>query len=231
MAFYRVGITDFWWDQANIKLADSIPQSIDEGVRGSRYLLAVITKQYFAKHWTRKELDAMEILQRPVIPVCVGVSSDDVRNFSLALATRRAVEFSNNPEYVADEVSDLLGRDPETIFAKFAETREQQIAFWGMALLFVRAALGILAPDSRRRLAVLDKNREKVDLPSWKRHMESELNYTAAEIRNVRAKLPPLGDDDAALAIVALIKRSSNGWFPTYPEEIAALRRAGIETW
>lgn len=229
-AFYRAGITHFWWDRSQIKLSDSIPHKIDEGIVDSRYLLAIVTKEYLSKYWTRQELDAIRTLQRPVIPVWVGVTATDVSNFSPALAARRAVEVLDDPEGVAFEVADLLMADPETLFAKFKDRREELKVFWGLALLFVRSALGVLEESEQRELTALDQRRPS-NLPTWRQHMETELGYASAKIKAIRRKLQPLQDDDAALAITALIKRSGEVWFPTYSEEIAALKRAGIDTW
>ena len=84
---YYVGVTSFWWDALSIKSADSIPQSIDDGIRRSKCLLAVIGPAYFSKHWTQAEINAIKMIERPVIHVWLYVTQEAVREFSPTLAS------------------------------------------------------------------------------------------------------------------------------------------------
>lgn len=228
---HYVGVTSFWWDSLSIKPADSIPQSIDDGIRRSKCLLAIIGTAYFSKPWTQAELNAIRVIERPVIPVWIDVTQEAVREFSPTLASIRAIHYDDCPDYVAHQVAELLRKDPESHFAKAQPRREELTAFRGLVYLYVHAVLGTLDDKARRQMDNTYNRNRVPGTKTWRKHIEAELHLSPGQIRSMRDELPPLSDTDTALSITAIIKRSGNVWFPTYSNELEALRRAGFETW
>jgi len=192
--------------------------------------LAIVTPLYFQKTWTRVELDAAQNLGVPVIPVWVDVTKNDVARFSPILATRKAIADFDTFSDVAEQIAGALLRDESVAFTKFKDKREELILYWGMAWLYVRQCLGILEKRSSRQLAALDRRRGPGE-PTWKERMRTELALSQPEIREMRQRFPMLTDEDASLAILAIVKRKKDVWFPTYPNELEALKKAGIDTW
>lgn len=101
-----------WYDDYEIKLGDSIPRKIDEGL-GSRFGVVVLSPSFFAKNWPKKELEAL--LQREadegvkvVLPVWHQVTVEDVRSHSRLLAMKKAAMMSKGVNAVADDIVEVI---------------------------------------------------------------------------------------------------------------------------
>jgi TIR domain len=97
-----------WYDEYEIKLGDSIPKKIDEGL-GSRFGIVVLSPFFFAKNWPKKELEAL--LQREadegvkiILPVWHQVTAEEVRKHSKMLATKKAAIMSKGVTAVVEEI-------------------------------------------------------------------------------------------------------------------------------
>jgi hypothetical protein len=84
-----------WFDEFELKVGDSLRESIDLGLVNSRYGIVILSKAFFAKRWTQYELDglsAKEIGGRKVIlPVWHNISRNQILAFSPTLADKVAV--------------------------------------------------------------------------------------------------------------------------------------------
>lgn len=88
-----------WYDEFSLNLGDSLVSSIDKGLNNSRYGLVIISKNFLNKKWTdyeyksliTKEINDVECL----LPIWHNVTKEDVRNFSLYLADKVALDTSN----------------------------------------------------------------------------------------------------------------------------------------
>lgn len=65
-----------WIDEREIKIGESVVQKIDEGLKKSSYVLALLSEHSIASHWVQKELSLaysteMEGAQSIIIPVLV----------------------------------------------------------------------------------------------------------------------------------------------------------------
>jgi len=85
-----------WYDEFELRVGDSLRQSIDRGLVTSEYGIVVLSKAFFSKNWPQYELNgltAREIEGRKVIlPVWYGVGKEDVLKVSPPLADKVAVE-------------------------------------------------------------------------------------------------------------------------------------------
>ncbi len=84
-----------WYDEFELRVGDSLRQSIDRGLVNSRYGIVVLSPAFFAKNWPQYELNgltAREMRGRKVIlPVWHKVTRDDILKFSPTLADKVAV--------------------------------------------------------------------------------------------------------------------------------------------
>lgn len=48
-----------WFDEFELTVGDSLRRNIDNGLAKSRYAVVVLSPAFFAKEWTKKELDAL----------------------------------------------------------------------------------------------------------------------------------------------------------------------------
>jgi len=104
---------EVWVDQAVITLGDSLLGKVNWGLHECDYGVVVLSYHFFAKHWTRAELDglfSLETAERKVIlPVWKDVTLDDVRKFSPILAGRLGVSTDRGIEGVVYEIKRAVG--------------------------------------------------------------------------------------------------------------------------
>ena len=99
-----------WYDTDAIEWGGSIRQTIDAGLAGSYFGIAVFSPDFFAKPWTNYELDGL--LERAVsgegrlLPIWHRLSKDDVLKYAPSLANRAALNtsFSSADDIVAELV-------------------------------------------------------------------------------------------------------------------------------
>lgn len=48
-----------WYDEFSLKLGDSLRESVDKGLAGSRYGLVILSPNFFAKKWPQAELNGL----------------------------------------------------------------------------------------------------------------------------------------------------------------------------
>lgn len=89
-----------WYDELSLQIGDSIIDSIQEGIKKSKYGLIVLSKNFITKKWTRKELNAIqskELLfdENIILPIWHNVTSLEVFNFSPFLMDKFALDSNN----------------------------------------------------------------------------------------------------------------------------------------
>src|SRR3990167_4967579 len=76
-----------WYDEFTLSIGDSLTQSINKGVKNSLYGLIILSKNFFEKQWTKKELNAFlskEIIfeNDVLLPIWLDVTKEEVFEFS-----------------------------------------------------------------------------------------------------------------------------------------------------
>jgi len=83
----------FWLDSLNITLGDSVRERIDSGLLNSRYGIVVLSKIFFNKAWTMKELNALfakEKDKKVILPIWHEIDRKYIEEKSLLLADKYA---------------------------------------------------------------------------------------------------------------------------------------------
>jgi hypothetical protein len=84
-----------WYDEFELRVGDSLRQSIDRGLTNSSYGIVVLSEAFFAKNWPQYELDGLVALemggQSVILPIWHGVDRDEVLSHSPTLADRVAL--------------------------------------------------------------------------------------------------------------------------------------------
>ncbi len=98
-----------WYDELAIKWGDSLRQSIDKGLRSSKFGIVVISKSFIKKGWTNYELDGLFQKEmtygKTILPIWHDITKDEVQDFSSSLAGRKAL---NTSMYTIKEIADEL---------------------------------------------------------------------------------------------------------------------------
>ena len=102
-----------WYDEFELRVGDSLRQSIDKGLVNSNYGIVILSKAFFEKNWPQYELNgltAKEIEGKKVIlPVWHEVEKKDVLNYSPTLADKVALSTSKlNLRQIAKGLAKVL---------------------------------------------------------------------------------------------------------------------------
>jgi TIR domain len=102
-----------WYDEYVLRLGDSLPKEIDRGLNACRFGIVVMSHNFFAKNWPRRELDGLAAREtsgglKVILPVWHGVDAAQVEQFSPTLAAKLAVSTSKGISVVAQEIERAL---------------------------------------------------------------------------------------------------------------------------
>src|SRR4051794_22526388 len=86
-----------WYDDFELRIGDSLAESIDKGLKESDFAVVVLSPSFFGKAWPKKELDALAAGERlkgvpRILPIWHDVTASQVRSQSPLLADRLAIE-------------------------------------------------------------------------------------------------------------------------------------------
>lgn len=89
-----------WLDRFELKIGDSLRESIDMGLRDAKKGIVILSEVYFQKFWTKKELNALFAKsvdgEKIILPVRHNISVDEVAHKSLLLADIFSLSTSEN---------------------------------------------------------------------------------------------------------------------------------------
>jgi predicted nucleotide-binding protein len=103
-----------WFDEIKIKVGQSIRQRIEEGIARRRFGVVILSPNFFAKQWTRAELDGlfsrkMDSGENMILPVWHHVSKDEVMQHSPLLVGIAALNTATMTlEEIADSLADAV---------------------------------------------------------------------------------------------------------------------------
>lgn len=102
-----------WFDEAVLKLGDSLRRKIDEGLARCKYGIVVLSPSFFAKHWPQRELDglvAKEITsgEKGILPIWHEIDQKGVAEYSPTLADRLAIPSSKGINEIVRQILDVL---------------------------------------------------------------------------------------------------------------------------
>lgn len=107
-----------WYDTNQIKWGDSMRQKIDEGLKKSRFGIAILSPNYIAegKYWTKAEFDGLFQLEsvngKTLLPIWHNLTKQQVMNFSPIAANKKAMTTAMmTPKEIANELVKLLSEE------------------------------------------------------------------------------------------------------------------------
>ncbi len=170
---------------------------MEDGLRRSTFGVLILSTNLFRKKWAVEELDALLTLEEAgevrIIPLWLGVTTDEVRSFSPMIAARHAVVAQSQNE---DDVRRALDEVVDTVTSL---TRDRSPGQWIRAQinhgLTWRRPPGFL-PASLRYFD--DHYRNGYDLASFSRYPEEPPGESVGEIRPLREFLETVTAWDGA---------------------------------
>ena len=116
-AIKRAGLS-CWYDTAEILLGDSITKKVNEGLKLSRYVLAVISESFLQRDWPERELNAVINLECSlgVVKLLLLIVGDEHHKKSVfdrfpLLNDKLYMEWRNDPNEVAERIKERLAAD------------------------------------------------------------------------------------------------------------------------
>lgn len=109
-----------WYDTSEIKWGDSLRKRIDDGIRKSKFGVAVLSPNYIGegKYWTKAELDGLfqrdSIGGKVLLPIWHNLTKKEVMEYSPIIASKLAMNTASmTPTEIACELKKLLSNMEE----------------------------------------------------------------------------------------------------------------------
>lgn len=104
---------DIWFDEFELKVGDSLRQSIDRGLANSRYGIVVLSKAFFSKKWPQYELDGLTAREidgkKVILPIWHNIDKAEVLKYSPSLADKVALDTQKmSIDEIADSLAEVL---------------------------------------------------------------------------------------------------------------------------
>lgn len=104
---------NIWYDEFELKVGDSLRQSIDKGLVNSNYGIVVLSKAFFEKNWPQYELNGLTAKEmegkKVILPIWHNTSKAEVLKYSPTLADKVAIDSSRvKISDMADQLADVL---------------------------------------------------------------------------------------------------------------------------
>lgn len=100
---------NIWYDEFDLKVGDSLRESIDKGLAISAYGVVVLSQGFFANNWPQYELNGLVAREidgeKVILPIWHNITKQDVLQYSPPLADKIALM---SPEKSIDELADAL---------------------------------------------------------------------------------------------------------------------------
>lgn len=97
-----------WLDRFELRVGDSLREKIDEGLAESRFGIVILSPNFLAKGWPRRELNGLFALEesgyKVILPVWHNITKSALAEYSPILADRLAADTSGGIRKVALEL-------------------------------------------------------------------------------------------------------------------------------
>jgi len=184
-----------WIDNQELKIGDSLIDKIDEGIAKSRYGVVILSPNFFAKKWTKRELKMLFMRDDEdddgvvILPVWHKVTAKEVKSYNLLLADAVGISTSKGLDYVAAEIAHRLwpGLDLR-LPAKFVRELKyvDKTVDALLRLSNISDILTLLIPDAPRNPVEYQMARPHIE----RLIMECQPNYTRTDLpRNIAARI------------------------------------------
>lgn len=113
-ALHQKGVT-VWYDEFSLKVGDSLRETIDLGLKNSKYGIVVLSESFFLKKWPEYELNSLHNKsmngKNAILPVWHQVDQSIVSKYSLSLGEKMALSTDKNtPDMLAEKFAKLINQ-------------------------------------------------------------------------------------------------------------------------
>lgn len=102
-----------WLDERELRLGNSLSRKIDEGLANSRFGVVILSKFFFAKRWTLRELNGLVARQTAegrdvILPVWHQVDEEFVSRYSPPLADQVSARTADGLDEVVRQIVEVI---------------------------------------------------------------------------------------------------------------------------
>lgn len=102
-----------WFDGSELKLGDSLRQSIDHGLAKSRFGVVVLSESFFSKEWPQMELDGLFASEtgrggKVILPIWHNISPELIQKYSPLVAARLAARTTDGLYFAAQRIAEIV---------------------------------------------------------------------------------------------------------------------------
>ena len=234
-ALINAGLT-VWLDQSKLGVGDSIKESIEEGLANSRFAIVVLSPSYFAKHWTRWELNALMQKeaegQRIILPVWYNLTKKEVQDYSPLLVDRYAAIWEKGLDSVVAEIVQQVRSELPVVRGSFKPGPESKTV-----IISSNAKAAVIFDEKDERMALELKEvlkQHNIEIPSVP-FGSDVLKETARHIKECDHLLVILSDAAQSservarsLGLALNLRRQRKAPRPRIPDEAPSLLAEGL---
>lgn len=99
-----------WYDEYSLTIGDSLVDKIDEGLRQCRFGIVIVSENFLTrKKWTNREFRSLitkevDAGKKIILPIWLGVTRDQVAQYSLDLSDKFAFSSEEEIGVIADKI-------------------------------------------------------------------------------------------------------------------------------
>jgi len=106
-----------WFDEATLKVGDSLRRGLDKGILSCRFAIVVVSEDLFRTSWAQSEIDAFAALgnrigRQMLLPVLHGIQHSDLVQLSPILAGLVTCESAQGIDSVVDHICGVVSQRP-----------------------------------------------------------------------------------------------------------------------
>lgn len=104
-----------WFDEATLKLGDSLRRKIDDGLAKCRYGVVILSPRFLCKQWPQRELDGLVAREtasgeKAILPIWHDLNQTTLMQYSPTLADRLAARSSEGIPSIVEKITQVLRR-------------------------------------------------------------------------------------------------------------------------
>jgi hypothetical protein len=150
---------DVWYDEFSLKLGDSLRSSIDKGLLECDFGVVILTKNFFNKNWTMKELNGLigkEIgySRKFILPIWHNISYEEILEKSVIVADLTAIKSDRGLDEVVRFIERATSKNEFNIPVLQSEIRKVARYFsqylssvWGGAVQWTPELVAVFGND------------------------------------------------------------------------------------
>jgi hypothetical protein len=155
-----------WIDETALRPGDSLRQAVETGLAGSRFGLVLLSRNFFRKEWTQRELNGLFTREMAegrtlVLPLWHQIDAREIAAHSPILADKVALKTSDGIPWIADKIAELLHlplsrKEPPPEPADASETETHDAGSGKVHILFLAANSDDAPLDLERELSRIE---------------------------------------------------------------------------